>query len=58
MAAPRRRATYEDLMQVPDTKVAEIIDGELVVTPRPASPHTHAASVLGMDVRSGLNAGS
>jgi Uma2 family endonuclease len=47
---PKRRATYEDLMQVPDTKVAEIIDGELIVSPRPASPHTHAASVLGVDV--------
>jgi Uma2 family endonuclease len=47
---PKRRATYEDLMQVPDTKVAEIIDGELVVSPRPASPHAHASSVLGMDV--------
>jgi Uma2 family endonuclease len=46
----KRRATYEDLMQVPDTKVAELIDGELVVTPRPASPHTLAASVLGMDI--------
>lgn len=37
-------------MQVPDTKVAEIIDGELVVSPRPASPHTHAATVIGVDV--------
>src|SRR5262245_38264773 len=46
----KRRATYEDLMQVPDTKVAEIIDGELVVSPRPASPHAHAASVLGGDL--------
>ena len=34
-------------MQVPDTKVAEIIDGELIVSPRPASPHARAASVLG-----------
>jgi Uma2 family endonuclease len=50
MAQARRRATYEDLMQVPDTKVAEIIDGELVVSPRPASPHTHAATVIGVDV--------
>jgi Uma2 family endonuclease len=50
MAAPRRRATYEDLMQVPDTKVAEIIDGELIVTPRPASPHARAATVIGVDV--------
>ena len=50
MGPPKRRATYEDLMQVPDTKVAEIIDGELVVSPRPASPHAHAATVLGSDV--------
>jgi Uma2 family endonuclease len=47
---PKRRATYEDLMQVPDTKVAELIDGELIVSPRPAIPHTHAASVLGGDL--------
>ena len=50
MGEPKRRATYEDLMQVPDTKVAEIIDGELIVSPQPATPHTHAASVLGADV--------
>lgn len=47
MAAPRRRATYEDLMEVPDTKIAEIIDGELVVSPRPASPHAYATSAMG-----------
>jgi Uma2 family endonuclease len=47
MAAPKRRATYEDLMQVPDTKVAEIIDGELIVSPRPALPHAHCASAIG-----------
>jgi Uma2 family endonuclease len=50
MAAPKRRATYEDLMQVPETKVAEIIDGELIVSPRPGPPHTHAASALGFDL--------
>ena len=31
----KRRATYEDLLRVPDTMVAEIVDGELVVSPRP-----------------------
>jgi Uma2 family endonuclease len=46
---PKRRATYEDLMQVPDTKVAEIIDGELIVSPRPASPHAHAATGIAAD---------
>jgi Uma2 family endonuclease len=50
VSSPRRRATYEDLMQVPDTKVAEIIDGELIVSPRPASPHAHAATMLGVGV--------
>jgi len=50
MSAPKRRATYEDLMQVPDHKVAEIVDGELFVSPRPASPHAFAASALGQDL--------
>jgi Uma2 family endonuclease len=50
VSSPKRRATYEDLMEVPDTKVAEIIDGELVVSPRPASPHAYAATGVGVDV--------
>ncbi len=45
-----RRATYEDLLKVPDTMVAEILDGELYATPRPASPHALAASAVGSDV--------
>ncbi len=53
----RRRATYEDLLQVPDTKIAEIIDGELYVFPRPAVPHAHAASGLGMDLGSPFQRG-
>ena len=44
------RATYEDLLQVPNEKVAEIVDGELYVSPRPAAPHALAASVLGVDL--------
>jgi Uma2 family endonuclease len=43
----RRRAKYEDLMQVPENRVAEIIDGELVTTPRPSSRHALAASAIG-----------
>jgi len=41
------RATYEDLVKVPDNKVAEIVDGELYVSPRPAMPHARAGSALG-----------
>jgi Uma2 family endonuclease len=46
----RPKATYEDLLEVPDNKVAEIVDGELFVSPRPAAPHALAASVLGVDL--------
>lgn len=35
---------------MPDHLVAEILDGELVTSPRPASPHARAASVLGSDL--------
>ena len=45
-AEKRRKATYQDLMKVPDHLVAEIIDGELITRPRPASPHALASSVL------------
>jgi Uma2 family endonuclease len=45
-----RRATYEDLLKVPDTMMAEIIDGELVASPRPASPHALAASGISSDL--------
>jgi hypothetical protein len=44
---PRRRATYEDLIAVPEHLIAEIIDGELVTSPRPAPPHALATSAIG-----------
>ncbi|MPZ21479.1 MAG: Uma2 family endonuclease [Luteitalea sp.] len=46
----RRRATYDDLLQVPDHLVAEIIDGVLYTSPRPAFRHSRAGSKLGMDL--------
>ena len=39
MNAAVRNATYEDLLQVPDNLIAEIVDGELITSPRPASAH-------------------
>ena len=30
----KRPATYEDLLAVPDSLIAEIVDGELVTSPR------------------------
>jgi Uma2 family endonuclease len=47
MSAAPRRATYDDLLAVPDHLVAEILDGELVVSPRPAARHARAGSAIG-----------
>ena len=43
----RKRATYEDLYNIPENMTGEIINGELVVTPRPSRKHTSTASSLG-----------
>jgi Uma2 family endonuclease len=42
-----KRATYDDVLSAPENMVAEILDGELVLSPRPAPRHTLASSVLG-----------
>src|SRR5687767_14448562 len=47
MSSPRRKATYDDLCQVPEPFVAEIVDGELFSSPRPAVRHALAASAIG-----------
>jgi len=51
MADPaRRRATCEDLLDVPSHWVAEIIQGTLHVHPRPAGPQAAAATALGEEL--------
>ena len=51
MADPaKRQATYEDVLRAPPHKVAEIIDGELILSPRPAAPHAAAATALGEEL--------
>ena len=42
----RQPATYEDLLKVPEHLVAEIVEGELFTSPRPASPHARAVGSL------------
>jgi Uma2 family endonuclease len=42
-----KRATYEDVLNAPENKVAEILDGELFLSPRPATRHALAAWRLG-----------
>jgi Uma2 family endonuclease len=51
MADPaRRRATYADVLSAPANMIAEVIDGELRVQPRPAKAHTAAATALGEEL--------
>ncbi len=44
---PNRPPTIADLDDLPEEMVGEIIDGELIVHPRPDPPHVWAASELG-----------
>ena len=41
------RATYQDVLDAPAHRVAEIVDGTLHTHPRPAAPHALASSSLG-----------
>jgi Uma2 family endonuclease len=53
----RRRATYDDLLKVPDHLVAEILDGELYTSPRPAPRHADASSGVGGALRGPFDRG-
>lgn len=46
----KRAATYADLLNVPEHLVGEIVDGDLVTSPRPSARHAAAASALGADI--------
>jgi len=46
----KKLATYEDLLRLPEHVVGEILDGELIVSPRPAPRHAAASSGSGADV--------
>jgi Uma2 family endonuclease len=45
-----KRATYDDLYSIPDNMTGEIINGELIVTPRPSRIHVMASSYLGAEL--------
>lgn len=50
MKPERKRASYQDVLAAPEHKVAELVDGELFVSPRPAVPHARVTSVLLSDL--------
>lgn len=47
VSAPKKRASYQDVLSAPRHLVAEVLFGVLHTQPRPAARHTRAASRLG-----------
>ena len=47
-SGPQSRATYQDVLDAPPHRVAEVVDGVLHTSPRPAMPHARASSSLGV----------
>ena len=54
---PGKKATYEDVLAAPEDRVAELLDGELVLSPRPGKRHTFFASGLGGELYSPFQRG-
>jgi Uma2 family endonuclease len=50
-------ALYEDVIAAPEHKVAEIVEGFLYLSPRPAPRHANATSVLGSDLNDAFQRG-
>lgn len=48
--AAKKKAVYADLCRVPENMIGEIINGELIVTPRPSRKHTLTTSLLGSEI--------
>ena len=45
-----KKATYQDIYNLPQDMTGEIIGGELMATPKPAPRHTHVTTVLGAEI--------
>jgi Uma2 family endonuclease len=43
---PKKPATYEDVLNAPEHFIAEVLDGELFLSPRPAPPHAQTTTTL------------
>jgi Uma2 family endonuclease len=55
--ARKGRATYDDIVNLPENVVGEILDGELVVSPRPRPSHGFATGEIFGELRSGFGGG-
>lgn len=50
MSPAKKPATYQDVVDAPPNMVAEILDGDLSLSPRPAYGHSFVSSGVGMDL--------
>jgi Uma2 family endonuclease len=50
-------AIYDDVVAAPEHKVAEIVEGYLYLSPRPAPRHSNAATALGSDLHEAFQRG-
>jgi Uma2 family endonuclease len=55
--ADKRRATYQDVLNAPENMIAEVLDGELHLMPRPKRRHLRTASGLGAFLFGAFDAG-
>jgi len=46
----KKKTVYDDLYNLPENMIGEIIDGELVASPRPSIEHIHAGATLGNEL--------
>src|SRR3954453_14239221 len=50
-ARTRERATYDEVIKAPDDKIAELIDGELFLSPRPRARHSDLLTEIAAHLR-------
>ena len=55
--AVKKNVTYADLVDLPSHLVGEIIDGELIARPRPATTHARATTRLGTELEGPFDRG-
>lgn len=54
----KRGATYDDLLGVPEEKIAEIVEGDLYASPRPRSRHARVGAALTADLFEAFDRGT
>lgn len=53
----RTGATYDDLIDAPEDRIAEMLGGDLYLSPRPALRHSLVISALGADLHHAFDRG-